>query len=427
MRASLKSMTARAPRARRSGLAAVVVGLALVAITAVTTSANAASSASLSVRQEKMTLAVAWKIRGKAPAQYTVRLEQAGKVKQTLRALGKERGVTFKKVLPGEYSVVLTAKQPTLKSTQKVAVYGAPLPPRDLSISRGPGTLIVAWTAGAATPYNSPTRFRLSLNGDDRILERTIDPATTTHVFDQIELDAAYELTVTAENAQGSSPKVGVKIEADLAAKSLTEPKVLSQADAEAIFGSFAMLNRPALGPTNLETSPVAAQNPALKALQSCITTNGAETAAALGLPNVGAVLATRSSTGTTVLTSGATALAGTDAKRWIDENSTLESCASRALAAQMSAVALQLSQSAKLSEVRPAVFDATPLGAGARALLLDGTVLLNGGTSGENPQMMQLLWIVVGEGETVAQYILIRVGTPLDAVMTARLVEAAR
>lgn len=383
----------------------------------------AAASATLSARQTGGDLQVSWSVKNASPSLVEIKVASAGRTVKTLRVKAALKKVSVKNLEPGVYQLSLTATKPKLAARKLVTVYGVPEAPRDVVVERDATAGTVRWQLPTPAKFTPVEEIELTVSSNGKSVTRILPANSTSSSIGVLDRTAHYEISVRTANRYGASPAATITSDGESDARELTAPRLFTQSGAEEVFGSFALMNRSPLGPVDFESSTVAAENPALQALQSCVTTGTNGTAGVKGLPNVGGVWATRTSTGTMILTSGASALAAGEADAWITGNPGIAVCANPALVAQMKAVAAQLSASAKVDEITPAVFDKSAIPGGAQGVSLHGKVFLNGGTAGETPQAIQLIWVVVGGGETVSQYILIRAGTPIDAALVGRMV----
>jgi len=421
----LKQTSNRATRTTWRGLGARGFLVAILTLTlpcALAAPSFAAASATLSSRQIGNDLQVSWSVKNGSPSLVEIKLTSAGRNVKSLRVKTALKKVSLKDLQPGVYQLTLTASKPKLAAKKQITIYGAPESPRDVVVEREETAGTVRWQAATPAKLRPLDGFELIVSSNGKSTTTPLPANATSASLGTLERGSSYEIAVRAMNRFGASAPVSVTSVGESDARELTTSRLVTQSGAEEVFGSFALMNRSPLGPVDLESSAVAAENPALRALQSCVTTGTNGAADLEGLPNVGGVWATRTATGTMILTSGASALAAGGAEAWIKANPVISGCANPALAAQMRAVAAQLSASARVDEITPAVFETSAIPGGAQGVSLQGKVYLNGGAAGENPQAIQLIWVVVGSGETVSQYILIRVGTPIDAALVGRL-----
>ena len=386
----------------------VVAALTRALVGGLSAPSFAAASATLSARQSGGDLQVSWSVKNGSPSLVEIKLTTAGRNVKTLRVKAALKKVSVKNLQPGVYQLSLTATRPKLAAKRQVTIYGAPEAPRDVVVERDATAGTVRWQPPTPSKLRPVDGFELTVASNGKRTTTSLPVSATSAPLGTLERSSSYEITVRALNRYGASTSVSVTSAGESDARELTTPRLVTQSGAEELFGSFALMNRSPLGPVDLESSTVTAENPALRSLQICVTTGTNSSADLKGLTNVGGVWATRTATGTMILTSGASALAAGGAEAWINGNPMIAGCAKPALAAQMRAVA---------------AFDTGSIPGGAQGVSLQGKVYLNGGVAGETPQAIQLIWVVVGSGETVSQYILIRVGSPIDAALVGRLV----
>ena len=397
--------------------ALIAIGLSLgVVLGAVSLPAYGAnSSIALKAKQSGQHVELSWSTRGNVPSKVSVVLRSGNISVAKLTANGATRKARFPSVNPGEYQVLLTSQKPKLSTSARVTVYGAPLVVSELTVLRQSSDIVVDWRLSGGTRFTEADSVLVVLRSAGKEVVNEVPASASNLRIAAPDLISKVEVVVTAKNRIGASPTRSGVVEADSTFRSVTEPRLVVQATAEDIFGSFAMINRSSLGPVDLSASNVGAENLVLKALNGCVTTREGAPVTTKGLVNIGAVLATRNATGTMILTSGATALADPVAAEWISNHHQLNDCVTPALVAQLRAVAMQLSSASTVDGVKFAPVDVSDLGNGARGMLVEGNVYLNGGASGEPGQPMQVLWITKGIEDTISQYILIRAGSAID------------
>ena len=406
-----------------------LVSVAAISLTALFAEPSfAASKAILSSVQNGSNIEVRWSVSNATPSFVDIKLVQAGKVTKAVRVKASLKKVTLKSVQTGFYTLQLTSTKPKLSVKKNITVFGAPLAVRDLTFKRGSKSVSASWVLPEASKLTHIDRVELvsTVGGVSKTVFLPAD--LSEHTFPIDDPASTYTISVRTVNRYGTSLPVSVSVVGVDDARGLTSPRLISQNSAEDVFGSFALMNRSPLGPVDLESSTVAAENPALGALQKCVTTGTEGRVDIQGLPNVGGVWATRTSSGTMILTSGASALLGRSGSSWIETNPIISSCAYPALLAQLNSVALQLSATSKVEQVTSSPFDVSNVSVSnmlmAQGSLLQGKVYLNGGSEGEVAQSIQLYWVAVGSGETINQYILVKVGVPIDESLVGRFTE---
>ena len=414
----------RSPLGARRGFVIILafsmlIGLGLQPATAVS------SISGLKAKQSGSAIELSWVVGSKAPANVLISLRSAGKVVKTVTQRSASKKAKFIGVVPGEYQVQLSSNKPKLLLSTRVLVYGSPIEVSGLGIERQGEYLSINWQLGLASKYNNVESVVVVVKSGAQEVIRTL-PAGSTLIR---VLDPDYRLPVTVtvftKNIYGSSKERSVELDADKTARELTDPRLITQDGAEAVFGSFAMINRSALGPVDLSDPAIGADNPVMKALQGCVLSRDGSSAEVQGLANIGSVLATRNATGTMILTSGASALVRDNATEWVDGHSSLGQCVSPVLVAQLKAVGKQLSASSVVDGIRILPVDVSILGAGSLGLLVGGDLFLNGISPTSVSQPMELLWVVKGSGSTITQYILIRAGSVIDQALSQRLLES--
>ena len=382
---------------------------------------GANTTLTLSAKQSGQHIDLSWSTRGSLPTKVSLVLRNGNKSVAALSARGSAKKARFTSVSPGEYQVLLTSQKPKLSTSARLTVYGPPAAVSELTVLRLGSEIHVDWQTGGGSRFTKADSVTVVLRSAGKEFVSEVPAGTTNLRLLSPDLTSKVEVLVTAKNRYGVATSSTGVIEADTSARIVTEPRLVTQAAAEEVFGSFAMINRSPLGPVDLSNPSVGSENLVMKTLQDCVSTKDGVTIRTQGMVNIGAVLATRNSTGTIILTSGATALTDPVAVEWINAHDKLTECVTPALVVQLRAVATQLSAAAAVDEVNYAPVDASVLGDGTRAMLVEGVVYLNGGVSAEAGQPMQVLWVTKGNGETISQYILIRVGSAIDQGMYER------
>jgi hypothetical protein len=408
----------------------IAAALAVMLLTSVLGAAGAVAgqrtSATLQVKQQTGFLEATWSYRGTAPrSQKLTLLAGASKVK-TLSPSPRVRSVRIASVRPGRYTLQLSGSNPSVTSRRGVVVYGAPAAVTGLRAQAVNGEALITWSLPEAGEFDLPKNLTVSVTVDGTTTAVALPADAMQHRVTGLDSAKDYEIRVAASNTAGSSPFVAVTLRGDGGVDALTSSRLITLADAEKVFGSFAMVNRSPLGPVDLAEPAQAALNPVLSALQRCMLTSTSATAVQDGLTNVGGVWATRNAAGTQILTSGALALDARDATDWLAAHRSLEACVRPALREQLDFVARQLSPNAKVADAVYSPIVVVPNHAGTQLLRIDAKVFPNGGVAGEPSQDLQLVWVVVARGATLGQYILIRQGDPIADATVDSLLEAA-
>jgi hypothetical protein len=147
--------------------------------------------------------------------------------------------------------------------------------------------------------------------------------------------------------------------------------------------------------------------------LHNCLTTSADKKVSEATLPNLGALFALRSTKDTILLTSGAMGIENVDGAQWISDNNTIQSCITNPLTTQLHNVATALSPQSTVSKTSVENLPTTING--RKSAIATGSVKLGSGDLASVEQPLQILWVGVGSGNYLSQYILIRFGANID------------
>jgi hypothetical protein len=382
------------------------------------------------VRQVGENLEVSWSYKGPRPKSQQLQLLKDKAIVKSLKLKSGSLAVRLEKVAMGRYTVVLKTANSSLRVQRSVDVYGKPLMVTNLKAEQLEGKVRMEWVLDQIEPLRKATDVVIDISRSGITESVTIPASTILHEINVDDERERIEISVKARNIAGTSSTATTSLDVEPAVDKLTAARLVTLQDAEKLFGSFAIVNRSPLGPVDLTDPTQAMLNPVLSSLRLCVletiedtSTLYKDVAIQNGLTNIGGVWATRNSTGTLILTSGALSLAEGDGTSWLSKNSGLGPCAEPSLQAQLNYVSKQLSPNSKIVSVEtgPLLIDSRP---GVRSMQVNAKVLVNGGVSGEVEQDLQLIWVVVGKDSTITQYILLRQGAPLDEAMTNELME---
>ena len=396
--------------------------LACFAVAPVSALSNVAN---LKAVQSGRGIDINWSVRGTPPVNVFIVLRSNGKIVKSINQRGSTKKVRFSSVNPGEYQVQLTSSKPKVVLSTKVIVYGAPAEINGLSVQRQGAFLNVTWDQVPISKYIPVDSVVVTYMSGSQEVTKIIPAESYTFRITDPDYSSQVSVSVSTMNKFGSSSVRTFILQADGTARVLTEPRLISQEISESVFGSFAMINRSALGPVDLSDPNLGDDTLVMKSLQGCALSKGELKAEVLGLVNIGSVLATRNVTGTMILTSGASALAKPTAIEWIDSHSDLSQCVSPVLVGQLKAVAKQLSAPAVVEGARITLVDVARIGRGSLGIKVEGNLFLNGNSSSGVSLPMELLWVVKASDSTITQYILVRAGSAIDQGMSARLLDS--
>lgn len=366
----------------------------------------------LNVTQTGNNLDLRWSYTGTAPRTQQIRLLDGTRTAFSVSLAGKARKTRLEAVRPGRYSLELRTTKPTLTTRRSVTVYAAPSPVVGLQVQLTNSVARLSWTHPAGDLLGRAQRVTISVrSGTQQLPSVAISGDAVNYDLEAVDPAKEYVVGISVSNVAGTSLESVIRFDGDGGVDTLTGKSLLTLVDAEALFDSYAIVNRSPLGPVDLSDVTQTGLNPVMAGLQRCVL-DGRSVG---GRTNIGGVWATRNPSGALILTSGALALPTSDAAALLESNSGLGGCVDPVLRTQLQFVAGALSPNAKVSSVSAGEVVADPARPGLYHLKLEAKVYPNGGLAGEVEQDLQLVWLTLGSSRTLSQHLLIRQGTPID------------
>lgn len=373
----------------------------------------------LNTKQVDLNLLTSWRYSKIKPTKQLLTIKEAGKIILTKSIPAKDRSYIFKGLaVDKKYSVTLTSTKPNIILNSSITLTSLPktnitLPktPQQLGISRSGNIATITWSA-ANDNVESYEIVALGSNGEK--IEKTISAPITTYHLENISTKVSYTLSIRAKNTIGYSPTASIRlIYEDTTLLPGLNNRIIGSSFAEKILGTGTLTMRPAAGAVDLEDPAQASQNLVMSLLHNCLTTTPGKNVDQATLPNLGALFALRSPKDTLLLTSGAMGIENIDGAQWLSENQSIESCVTNPLTTQLHNVATALSPLATVSKT--SVINLPITIPGRKSALATGSVTLGSGDLASVEQPLQILWVGVGSGNYLSQYILIRFGATID------------
>ena len=385
--------------------------LSLGILTPVTATANLVKS-QLSTKQLGKDLLATWTYSKIKPTKQIITIKEAGKIILTKNLPSKNRSYIFKDLIADKkYSITLTSTNPKITLSSSITLLAPPKTPQQLIYQRLGDGATITWTETA----NNVDNYEISVIGSNgEKIEKVISAPLSTFTFENLSPKLSYTISVKAKNIAGYSPAATTRlIYEDTSLNSALNNRVIDPIFAEKVIGPGALTMRPAAGAVDLGDPAQASQNLVMYLLHNCLTTSADKKVSEATLPNLGALFALRSSKDTILLTSGAMGIENVDGAQWISDNNSIQSCITNPLTTQLHNVATALSPQSTVSKT--SVENLPNIISGRKSAIATGSVKLGSGDLASVEQPLQILWVGVGSGNYLSQYILIRFGANID------------
>lgn len=396
---------------RTALLMIITIPLALGILTPVTANANPVKS-QLSTKQLGQELSASWTYSKIKPKKQIITIKEAGKIILTKNLPSKKRTYIFKGLVADKkYSLILTSTNPKITLSSSITLIAAPKTPQQLTSQRLGERVSITW---AETINNVDTYEISALGSNGEVIERIISAPLSTFTFENLSPKVSYTITIKAKNIAGYSAAAATRlIYEDSSLNSALNNRIIDPIFAEKVIGPGALTMRPAAGAVDLGDPAQASQNLVMSLLHNCLTTAADKKVSEATLPNLGALFALRSSKDTILLTSGAMGIENVDGAQWISDNNTIQSCITNPLTTQLHNAATALSPQSTVSKT--SVENLPNTINGRKSAIATGSVKLGSGDLASVEQPLQILWVGVGSGNYLSQYILIRFGANID------------
>ena len=385
--------------------------LSLGILTPVTATANPVKS-QLSTKQLGQDLLASWTYSKIKPTKQIITIKEAGKIVLTKNLPSKNRSFIIKGLLADKkYSLTLTSTNPKITLSSSIILLAPPKTPQQLTSQRLGDGATITW----AETTNNVDTYEISVIGSNgEKIEKVISAPLSTFTFQNLSPKLSYTISVKAKNIAGYSPAATTRlIYEDTSLNSALNNRVIDPIFAEKVIGPGAITMRPAAGAVDLGDPAQASQNLVMSLLHNCLTTSADKKVSEATLPNLGALFALRSSKDTILLTSGAMGIENVDGAQWISDNNSIQSCITNPLTTQLHNVATALSPQSTVSKT--SVENLPNIINGRKSAIATGSVKLGSGDLASVEQPLQILWVGVGSGNYLSQYILIRFGANID------------
>ena len=385
--------------------------LSLGILTPVTATANPVKS-QLSTKQLGQDLLASWTYSKIKPTKQIITIKEAGKIILTKNLASKNRTYIFKDLIADKkYSITLTSTNPKITLSSSIILLAPPKTPQQLTSQRLGDGATITWTETA----NNVDNYEISVIGSNgEKIEKVISAPLSSFTFENLSPKVSYTITIKAKNIAGYSPAATTRlIYEDTSLNSALNNRVIDPIFAEKVIGPGAITMRPAAGAVDLGDPAQASQNLVMSLLHNCLTTSADKKVSEATLPNLGALFALRSSKDTILLTSGAMGIENVDGAQWISDNNSIQSCITNPLTTQLHNVATALSPQSTVSKT--SVENLPNIINGRKSAIATGSVKLGSGDLASVEQPLQILWVGVGSGNYLSQYILIRFGANID------------
>ena len=385
--------------------------LSLGILTPVTATANPVKS-QLSTKQLGQDLLASWTYSKIKPTKQIITIKEAGKIILTKNLASKNRTYIFKDLIADKkYSITLTSTNPKITLSSSIILLAPPKTPQQLTSQRLGDGATITWTETA----NNVDNYEISVIGSNgEKIEKVISAPLSSFTFENLSPKVSYTITIKAKNIAGYSPAATTRlIYEDTSLNSALNNRVIDPIFAEKVIGPGALTMRPAAGAVDLGDPAQASQNLVMSLLHNCLTTSADKKVSEATLPNLGALFALRSSKDTILLTSGAMGIENVDGAQWISDNNSIQSCITNPLTTQLHNVATALSPQSTVSKT--SVENLPNIINGRKSAIATGSVKLGSGDLASVEQPLQILWVGVGSGNYLSQYILIRFGANID------------
>ena len=385
--------------------------LSLGILTPVTATANPVKS-QLSTKQLRQDLLASWTYSKIKPTKQIITIKEAGKIILTKNLASKNRTYIFKDLIADKkYSITLTSTNPKITLSSSIILLAPPKTPQQLTSQRLGDGATITWTETA----NNVDNYEISVIGSNgEKIEKVISAPLSSFTFENLSPKVSYTITIKAKNIAGYSPAATTRlIYEDTSLNSALNNRVIDPIFAEKVIGPGALTMRPAAGAVDLGDPAQASQNLVMSLLHNCLTTSADKKVSEATLPNLGALFALRSSKDTILLTSGAMGIENVDGAQWISDNNSIQSCITNPLTTQLHNVATALSPQSTVSKT--SVENLPNIINGRKSAIATGSVKLGSGDLASVEQPLQILWVGVGSGNYLSQYILIRFGANID------------
>ena len=385
--------------------------LSLGILTPVTATANPVKS-QLSTKQLGQDLLASWTYSKIKPTKQIITIKEAGKIILTKNLASKNRTYIFKDLIADKkYSITLTSTNPKITLSSSIILLAPPKTPQQLTSQRLGDGATITWTETT----NNVDTYEISVIGSNgEKIEKVISAPLSTFTFQNLSPKLSYTISIKAKNIAGYSPVATTRlIYEDVSLNSALNIRVIDPIFAEKVIGPGALTMRPAAGAVDLGDPAQASQNLVMSLLHNCLTTSADKKVSEATLPNLGALFALRSSKDTILLTSGAMGIENVDGAQWISDNNSIQSCITNPLTTQLHNVATALSPQSTVSKT--SVENLPNIINGRKSAIATGSVKLGSGDLASVEQPLQILWVGVGSGNYLSQYILIRFGANID------------
>jgi hypothetical protein len=400
------------PSKKRTALLMIItLPLALGILTPLVANANPVKS-QISTKQIGADLSASWTFGKNKPTKQIITIKEAGKIILTKNLPSKSRTYIFKGLVADKkYSLILTSNNPKITLSSSIILIAAPKTPQQLTSQRLGERASITW---AETINNVDTYEISALGSNGEVIQKIISAPLSTFTFENLSPKVSYTITIKAKNIAGYSAAATTRlIYEDVSLNSALNNRIIDPIFAEKVIGPGALTMRPAAGPVDLGDPAQASQNLVMSLLHNCLTTSADKKVSEATLPNLGALFALRSTKDTILLTSGAMGIENVDGAQWISDNNTIQSCITNPLTTQLHNVATALSPQSTVSKTSVENLPTTING--RKSAIATGSVKLGSGDLGSVEQPLQILWVGVGSGNYLSQYILIRFGANID------------
>ena len=366
----------------------------------------------LSTKQLGQDLLASWDYSKIKPTKQIITIKEAGKIVLTKNLPSKNRSFIIKGLLADKkYSLTLTSTNPKITLSSSIILLATPKTPQQLTSQRLGDGATITWTETT----NNVDTYEISVIGSNgEKIEKVISAPLSSFTFENLSPKVSYTITIKAKNIAGYSPAATTRlIYEDTSLNSALNNRVIDPIFAEKVIGPGALTMRPAAGAVDLGDPAQASQNLVMSLLHNCLTTSADKKVSEATLPNLGALFALRSSKDTILLTSGAMGIENVDGAQWISDNNSIQSCITNPLTTQLHNVATALSPQSTVSKT--SVENLPNIINGRKSAIATGSVKLGSGDLASVEQPLQILWVGVGSGNYLSQYILIRFGANID------------
>jgi hypothetical protein len=398
-------------RFSRSFIPSVLISALLLAILGATPStAVSKPSANLSLKQVGSDIHATWSFRNAKPISQSLTVKASGKLIRTSIVASKSRSYIIKGLTDGIFSVTLKSSKPNLIAERSITLMALPMPVSNIKVERSESGATLTWNSSPG----SVDYYKITAVGSNGLTSEHTTSGLNSSFSLSLTPKISYTFSIQAFNLAGASRVISTRLAYEnLSLRDGLKTRVFDLGAAEQVIGVGASTMRPATGSVDLDDPSQAAQNLVMSLLHNCLISSAGKRVDQATLPYLGALFAVRSTNTTLLMTSGAMGIEGVDASEWISENESIGECIQNPLTTQLHNVSTALSPLATVIKTSVAILPTTTLG--SKIALASGSVILGTGDLATTEQPLQILWIGVGRGNYLSQYILISFGKTID------------